>query len=51
VWKPQLGSVELSLTVGATQLDLTVSPLQATLLLQFRVRAHSLPPTCLHPAR
>ena len=39
VWKPQLGAVELSLSVGGTRLDLTVTPLQATLLLHFRVSA------------
>ena len=39
VWRPQLGAVDLSLTVGGTTLDLVVTPLQATLLLQFKVRA------------
>ena len=37
VWRPQLGAVDLSLKVGGTTLDLVVTPLQATLLLQFKV--------------
>ena len=42
VWRPQLGAVDLSLTVGGTTLDLVVTPLQATLLLQFKVRLRPL---------
>lgn len=39
LWRPDLGNVSLSLTVGDQTLDLTVSPVQATILMHFRVRA------------
>lgn len=35
-WKPNLGSVELTLTIGATSLDFWVSPMLATLILSFQ---------------
>lgn len=38
-WKPSLGSVTLDLTIGNRQLEFTVSPFHATVLLQFQ--AHS----------
>ena len=38
VWHPNLGSVNLHLCVGDTELDLTVTPLQATLLMHFKAR-------------
>ncbi len=42
LWRPDLGSVSLSLTVGDQTLDLTVSPVQATILMHFRVRDYLL---------
>jgi anaphase-promoting complex subunit 2 len=35
-WKPSLGSVTLELTIGDRQLEFTVSPFHATVLLQFQ---------------
>jgi anaphase-promoting complex subunit 2 len=37
VWQPASGCVELRLTVAGVQLDLSVTPLQATLLMHFKV--------------
>ncbi|KAK9825161.1 hypothetical protein WJX81_008683 [Elliptochloris bilobata] len=39
VWRPHLGSVDLVLTVGSRRLELTVTPLQAALLLPFQEKA------------
>lgn len=44
VWRPHLGSVDLALTVGGARLELTVTPLQAALLLPFQVGAPRRPP-------
>ncbi|EIE27163.1 hypothetical protein COCSUDRAFT_55186 [Coccomyxa subellipsoidea C-169] len=41
LWRPDLGAVSLTLTVGDDTLDLTVTPLQAAILMQFRL-AHAL---------
>ena len=38
LWRPDLGAVNLTLTVGEEVLDLTVTPVQAAILMQFRVR-------------
>lgn len=38
LWRPDLGAVNLTLTVGEEILDLTVTPVQAVILMQFRVR-------------
>ncbi len=38
LWRPDIGTVSLFLTVGDQTLDLTVSPVQATILMHFRVR-------------
>jgi len=38
-WKPSLGSVSLTLTIGDKDLEFTVSPMHATLLLHFQERA------------
>ena len=39
LWRPDLGAVNLTLTVGEEILDLTVTPVQAAILMQFRVRS------------
>lgn len=36
-WRPALGSVSLTIRVAGSSLDLTVSPLHATLILHFQV--------------
>ena len=41
-WRPHLGCVDLVLTVGARRAELTVTPLQATLLLPFQVTCRPL---------
>ncbi len=46
LWRPDLGAVSLTLTVGDDTLDLTVTPLQAAILMQFRVRPFSLAACC-----
>ncbi|KAK9907618.1 hypothetical protein WJX75_007065 [Coccomyxa subellipsoidea] len=38
LWRPDLGAVNLTLTVGEEALDLTVTPVQAAILMQFRAR-------------
>lgn len=38
-WRPALGSVSLTIRVGGSSLDLTVSPLHATIILHFQERA------------
>ena len=54
-WKPALGSVTLTIRVGVDMLDLTVTPLHATLIMHFQVALpitpHLLllnPPTHIH---
>eukprot|EP00887_Chlorella_sp_A99_P005758 scaffold1.g5758.t1 len=37
-WKPNLGTVELDLTIGGQELQFAVSPLHASILLHFRQR-------------
>lgn len=46
-WKPALGSVTLSIKVGNDSLDLTVTPLHATIIMHFQVTAPCLA-TCTH---
>lgn len=36
-WRPALGSVSLTIRVGTNSLDLTVTPLHATIILHFQV--------------
>lgn len=36
-WKPALGSVTLTIKVGSDTLDLTVTPLHATIIMHFQV--------------
>ena len=36
-WRPALGSVSLTIRVGGNSLDLTVTPLHATIILHFQV--------------
>ena len=43
LWRPDLGAVDLTLTVGTEVLELTVTPVQAAILMQFRVRAPWVP--------
>ena len=38
-WKPALGSVTLSVRVGADTVDLTVTPLHATIIMHFQASA------------
>ena len=37
-WKPALGSVTMSVRVGADTVDLTVTPLHATIIMHFQAR-------------
>lgn len=37
VWMKSLGSVDLSLTVGAQDFDFTVAPIHAAIILRFKV--------------
>lgn len=36
-WKPALGSVTLTIKVGSDTLDLSVTPLHATIIMHFQV--------------
>ena len=36
-WKPAFGSVTLTIKVGSDALDLTVTPLHATIIMHFQV--------------
>lgn len=38
LWKPDLGAVDLCLTVGDQTLELSVTPVQATILMHFKAR-------------
>ena len=44
-WRPALGSVTLTIRVGSDTLDLTVTPLHATIIMHFQVTITS--PFCL----
>lgn len=51
-WKPALGSVTLTIRVGVDMLDLTVTPLHATLIMHFQVAVSHNPtstPVPYHP--
>ena len=39
-WKPALGSVTLTIKVGSDSLDLTVTPLHATIITHFQVSSN-----------
>ena len=41
-WRPALGSVSLTIRVGGGSLDLTVTPLHATIIMHFQVPASPL---------
>lgn len=41
-WKPALGSVTLTIKVGTDSLDLTVTPLHATIIMHFQVTVNCL---------
>lgn len=43
-WQPHLGTVEFTLTIGDAQREFCVSPLLATIILQFQVSLCSGPP-------
>ena len=45
VWMKGLGTVDLSLTVGAQDVDFTVAPVQAAIIMHFKVCAQPLPRT------
>jgi len=38
LWKPDLGAVDLCLTVGDQTLELSVTPIQATIIMHFKAR-------------
>ena len=40
-WKPALGSVTLTIKVGSDTLDVTVTPLHATIIMHFQVTVSS----------
>lgn len=37
IWRKHLGSVDLSLTVGGQEVDFTVAPIQAAVIMRFKV--------------
>lgn len=43
LWMKGLGTVDLSLTVGAQEVDFTVAPVQAAIIIHFKVCAQPVP--------